>query len=408
MKVPFAILLACCALRPAPAQEPAIVIRARTVIDGKGAVLRNTNIVIRGSRIAAVTSSTSLPVTYDLGDLVVMPGWIDTHVHIHRHFGTDGRPAPFNEPPQQAMLYAAANAYATLMAGFTTLQSLGAGMDRDLREGTASGLLPGPRVLTSLRAINERTGDVPQIREAVRQMAKYGADVIKIFATKSIRDGGGQSLSDEQIQAACAEAKAVGLRPVVHAHAASGAKAAIRAGCGTIEHGMLIDDETIELMAQRGTYYDPTLLILHYILDNKPKFLGFGNYTEQGFSYTEKAVAQVNQVLRKALARHVKIVLGTDSDAGAHGRNAEEFIYRVRDGGQAPMDALLSATSRAAESLNLQGKIGSIAPGLEADLIATNGNPLEDITAVRRVAFVMRGGQVYKGGVVSPPSPSQR
>jgi imidazolonepropionase-like amidohydrolase len=142
--------------------------------------------------------------------------------------------------------------------------------------------------------------------------------------------------------------------------------------------------------------------VIHKYLENKPTFLGIGNYTEEGFASMEKALPLLVDVLHRAMAKRVKIVLGTDAVAGAHGRNAEEFIYRVRDGGQKPMDALVSGTSLAAESLGLGDRIGAVAPGMEADLVATDANPLDDITAVRRVVFVMKGGTVYKNVAPAP------
>jgi imidazolonepropionase-like amidohydrolase len=149
-------------------------------------------------------------------------------------------------------------------------------------------------------------------------------------------------------------------------------------------------------MADRGAYFDPNFLVLHNYLENKPKFLGIGNYNEEGFAYMEKAVPLMADVLRRAMNHHVKIVLGTDAVAGSHGRNAEEFIYRVNDGGQPAMDAIVSGTSLAAEALRMQDKIGAVQEGLEADLVAVEGNPLDDITAVRRVVFVMKAGKIYK------------
>ena len=376
-----------------------IVIRTTTLLDGKGQILRNKDIVVDGSRIIRV-SDASGRATYDLSGLTVMPGWIDTHVHLGWHFNKAGRleeggPGS-GETAQQTALYGAANVYATLLGGFTTVQSLGSGIDRDLRDLIDAGVLPGPRVVTSLRAVTETTGSPDQIRTYVRKMKQDGADVIKLFATKSIRDGGAQSMSDEQIQAACGEAAALGLRSVVHAHASAGARAAVLAGCTSIEHGAFLDDATLQLMAERSVYFDPNFLVLHNYLENKPKFLGIGNYNEEGFAYMEKAVPLMAGVLKRAMAHRVRIVLGTDAVAGAHGRNAEEFIYRVKDGGQPVMAALVSGTSLAAESLRLQDKIGVIRAGMEADLVAVEGNPLVDITAVRRVAFVMKGGKVVK------------
>ena len=391
------ILLCLCA-GLAPAQP--IVIKTTTLIDGKGHVLRNKEIVVEDGRIARVADAKQKP-AIDLSDLTVMPGWIDTHVHPTWYFNKDGRleqgPGRNSKStPQQAALYSAANLYATLMGGFTTVQSVGAELDADLRAQIEAGALAGPRLITSLRVVNENTGNPEQIREFVRKLKDDGADVVKLFATASIRDGGKMTMSVAQIEATCGEAKAQGLRSVVHAHASDGARAAIEAGCTSIEHGTFLDDATLELMAKRGTYFDPNFLVLHNYLDNKPKFLGIGNYNEEGFASMERGLPLVADVLRRARAHRVKIVLGTDAVAGSHGRNAEEFVYRVKDGGDSPMDAITSGTSVAAESLGLASRIGAIAEGMQADLVAVKGDPLKDITAVRNVAFVMRNGKTYK------------
>ena len=382
----------------AAAAQP-IILKTSTILDGKGHVLKNKQIVIEGSRIAGISDAKGRP-TYDLSGLTVMPGWIDTHVHLGWHFNKENRldqgGRGSKETPQETALYAEGNAYATLMGGFTTVQSVGSAIDGPLRDLIARGVIPGPRIITSLRAVNENTGTPDQIRAYVRKMKADGADVIKLFATKSIRDGGAQSMTDEQIQATCGEAKALGLRSVVHAHASAGARAAVLAGCTSIEHGAFLDDATLQLIADHGAFFDPNFLVLHNYLENKPKFLGIGNYNEEGFAYMEKAVPLMADVLKRAMAHHVKLVLGTDAVAGSHGRNAEEFIYRVKDGGQPPMDAIVSGTSMAAESLRMQDKIGAVQVGLEADLVAVRGNPLDDITAVRHVAFVMKGGKVFR------------
>ena len=382
------------------AQERPIVIRAATLIDGKGGVTRNVSIVVQGSRIARIDAGAQ-GTTYDLKGLTVMPGWIDTHVHMDAHFDPNGKshsPASAkNETPQQTMLYAVENAYNVLMAGFTTAQSVGAPLDRDLRDAIARGTIPGPRLLTSLRPVDETTGTPDQIRKFVRQVASEGADLIKIFATKSIREGGGPTLTQAQVDAACGEAKSLGKRAIVHAQGPEGAKAAVLAGCTSVEHGYRLTDEVLDLMAQHGTYYDPNFgLLLHNYIENKDKFLGIGNFNAQGFEYMEKGIPIGIDTFKRALTRKIKIIFGTDVGAGGLGRNFEEFIYRVRDGGQSPMEAIISATSRAAESIRMQDKIGTLAPGMEADIIAVDGNPLDDITAVRRVVFVMKSGKVYK------------
>jgi len=376
-----------------------VVLKTSTILDGKGNVLKNRTIVIEDGKISRISGGAE-KASYDLTGLTVMPGWIDTHVHFAYHFDASNRSeeggAGSKEAPALSALYAEANAYATLMGGFTTIQSVGAEVDGPVRDLINAGQLPGPRIITSLRAIYKDTGTPEQIRAFVRKAKADGADVVKLFATASIRDGGAQTMSDDQIRAACGEATAVGLRSVVHAHASSGARAAVLAGCSSIEHGVLLDDETLKLIASHGVYFDPNFLVFHNYLENKPKFLGIGNYTEEGFAYMQKAIPQMSDVLKRAMALHMKIVLGTDAVAGSHGRNAEEFIYRVKDGGQPPMDAIISGTSVAAESLRLGDKIGSIAPNMAADIVAVDGDPLKDITAVRRVVFVMRNGKVYK------------
>jgi imidazolonepropionase-like amidohydrolase len=387
------------AIGVAQSQTRPVVVRMSTVLDGKGGILRDVALVIEGSRIVRIDSK-AVQATYDLRGFTVMPGWIDTHTHIASHFDreTDRIHSPdVTESAQQAMLYAMENAYKTLLAGFTTIQSPGAELDKDLRDWIAEGRIPGPRILTSLRSVTDRTGDPSQIRAFVRKALADGADVVKIFATASIREGGGQTMTDDQIRAACDEARAMGRRSIVHAQGPEGAKAAVLAGCTSIEHGNRLTDEVLDLMVQHGTYFDSNNhLLLHNYIENKARYLGSGNFTDEGFAYMEKGLLLGNDTFKRALGKRVKMIFGTDGGAGAHGRNAEELVYRVRDGGQRPMEAIISATSLSAESLGMQDQIGSISAGMEADIIATDGNPLEDITAVRRVVFVMKGGKVYK------------
>jgi imidazolonepropionase-like amidohydrolase len=377
------------------AQENPITIRAGTLLDGKGHVQHDVDITVRDGKILRLDKPAG-HVMYNLTHLTVLPGWIDVHDHITWHFGPNGRAEDKNETPAEAALAAAGNAWATLNAGFTTIQSLGSPEDKDLRAAINAGQIPGPRILTALRPIVDSKLTPEQIREAVRKLKADGADVVKIFASKSIRDGGGQTLSDEQLQAACGEASAQGLRSVVHAYK-SAVRASALAGCTEVEHGTFATDEDLRAMAEHGTIFDPQVgLVIHNYLDNKAKFLGIGNYTEEGFAKMQEVLPLNQEMFKRALAtKGLKIVFGTDAVAGAHGRNEEEFIYRVQDG-QDPMDAMVAANSRAAESLNMQDQIGSIAPGMQADIIALDGDPLKDITAVRRVVFVMKGGKVYK------------
>jgi imidazolonepropionase-like amidohydrolase len=334
-----------------------------------------------------------------------MPGMIDVHVHIGYHFGKDGRAQNKGETPAEMALFAAENAWQTLSHGFTTVQSAGALSDKELRDAIARGVLPGPRILSSLGSMSDRTGTPDQIREYVRAQKAAGADFIKIFASKSIREGGAKTMTDEQLQAACGEARAQGLRSMVHAHASDAIIAAARAGCTQVEHGAYADDAALKEMASRGTYFDPNIgLVLQNYVENKARFLGIGNYNEEGFAFMEKAIPINYPMFKRALAAKVKMPMGTDAVAGAHGQNAREIITRVREGGQEPMAALVAATSLAAESMGLEKQIGSIAPGMEADLVAVAGNPLQDIDALRRVVFVMKGGIVYR----AEPRPAQK
>jgi imidazolonepropionase-like amidohydrolase len=377
----------------APAQPVSgrITIRAGTILNGRGAVLKNLEIVIENGRIRSLGPAHGRP-TYDLHGLTVMPGWIDTHVHLNWHFNEAHKNVNGHEDPAVEERATAENARVTLMGGFTTVQSVGAAVDAMVRDRVNRGEIPGPRILTSFRQIQAASGDPDALRALVRKTKQDGADVIKLFATTGLGAGGNQSMSDAQIQAVCSEAKAVGLRSVVHAIGDAGAHAAVLAGCTSIEHGTFLTNETLDLMAAHGTYFDPNLLVLHNYLEDLASF----NFTDQVAATLKAGLAPTADVLERARARHVKIVFGTDAVSGAHGRNAEEFIYRVQDGHETPEDALESATSVAAEALGLGSEIGVIAPGYQADLVATDGSPLEDITAVRKVVFVMKGGKVFK------------
>jgi imidazolonepropionase-like amidohydrolase len=384
----------------ATAQTP-ITIRAGSLIDGKGGSQRNVTIVVDGAKIQRIGAAEGTP-TYDLSHLTVLPGLIDTHVHIDSHFGKDGRAQNTGETPTQRILSSAENAYVTLMAGFTTVQSIGSPSDLDLRDAIARGVFPGPRILTSVSPINENTGTPAQIRDFAKARIAQGADLIKLFASKSIREGGDQTMTDEQIRAACEEANAAGKRTWVHAHAASAVRAATLAGCFAVTHGSMVTDAELALMAERGTFFEPNIgLVSQNYIENKPRYLGIGNYDEAGFRYMEEGIPRKLDMFKRAMkVKGLKIIMGTDATAGAHGQNAREIMYRVQVAGQPAMDAIVAATSLNATALRLNDRIGSIAPGMEADLIAVDGDPLRDITALRRVVFVMKGGKVYKNAAV--------
>jgi imidazolonepropionase-like amidohydrolase len=400
---------------PTPASGlAAFAIRAGRLVDGRGGTASDVVIRVANGRIVSVGSAPGR-VDYDLSALTIMPGLIDVHEHIQTHFDTSDRLDLRDDGSSEVAFYAAGNAWLDLQGGFTTIQSVGAAVDLRLRAAIERGEVAGPRVLTSVRQITYLTGSVnnqtaatpAQLREAVRKTRDDGADLVKLQASTSLRDGGTSTMTAEQLEAACGEARTLGLRTLVHAYGADAIIAAVRAGCNQVEHGTFASDEALRLMAERGTYFDPNIgLVLQNYLANKPRFLGIGNFTERAFAFMEETLPRGTEMFRRALkVPGLKMVHGTDASAGAHGRNAEELIYRVKEGGQAPMDAIVTATSRSAESMRLGGQIGTIAPGMQADIIATDRNPLQDITAVRRVTFVMKGGTVFKNEVPASPQP---
>lgn len=403
----IARLVTCAALMsvPAAAQDKPITLRAGAVIDGLGKVLRPATIVVSGQKIVSVQENASGAADYDLGQVTLLPGLIDTHTHIVTHFGRDGRASEEGETEADRALQAMENAYTTLMAGFTTIQSIGAPLDRELRAAIERGA-PGPRLLTSLSSLNEQSGTPEAIRQQVRKMVADGSDVIKLFASKSIREGGGQSMSDAQVAAACDEAAKAGKRTWVHAHVSGAIVAAVKGGCTAVTHGFFATDADLRLMAEHGTYFEPNVgLLLQNYMQNKARYIGIGNFNEEGFKSMEAAMPQNLAMFKRAIThRGLKIVMGTDAGAGAHGRNADEVIGRVRDGGQPAMDAITAVTSLNAQALGLADRVGSLKPGLEADLVAVAGDPLKDITALRRVVFVMKGGRIYRNTASSARS----
>lgn len=384
------------------AQTTPVTIRAGRLLDGRGAVIDNATVVLDRTTIGRVDhgGAAGSAATYDLSRYTVLPGLIDGHAHPSWYFNRAGRYHTPNDgdTPVQSMLAMAGNVFATLTSGVTTIQSPGSPEDKDLRDFIASGAIPGPRILTSLEPISSPRLTPDTLRAIVRRRKAEGADFIKIFASKSIRDGGALTLSQEQLTAICQEARAQGLRTLVHAHSAESMQAATLAGCTQIEHGVFATDEVLRLMAQRGTYFDPQCgLVFRNYLENRAKYEGIGNYTEAGFAAMEKAIPLAVAAFKRARATPgLKIIWGTDAVAGAHGRNVEDLICRVQDGGQPPIEAITSATSLGAEALGMGSRIGTIAPGFEADLIAVDGDPSRDITALRRVVFVMKGGRVYR------------
>ncbi len=380
-----------------------LILRPDRIIDGRGEVWTGREVVVRDGRIVALAESGSTPagLVYDLAGTTLLPGLIDTHVHLGWHFDREtGRihSGESTDGPQDQALYAAGNAWAMLRSGVTTVQSVGGPEDVPVRDAIAGGTIPGPRVLTSIRPITAGSGTPEEIRAQVDELAAAGADLIKIFASASIRDGGAPTLSQEQLDAACGQAAEHGLRTLVHAHGPESARRSALAGCSQVEHGALLDRETLELLAERGLYFDPHIhLVFQNYFDNRERYIGVGNYTEEGFRQMEEAVPTALAAFREALTvPDLHIVFGTDAVAGAHGHNWRELAHRVTDGGQDPMEALVSATSLAARSIGLEDEIGAVADGLQADLIAVRGDPVADIGALEDIALVMKGGTVYR------------
>jgi imidazolonepropionase-like amidohydrolase len=384
----------------APRDSAPITIHAAAMIDGRGMESRDVLVTVKGGKIERVdvgVGARGRGATYDLGTATLLPGLIDSHVHpgwyINRqgalHSGRDG------DTPAQSALARAGNLYATLMAGFTTIQSLGGSEDLDLRDAVARWQIPGPRILTSIAQISNRNLSPDSLRGWVRALKAQGADVIKLFASAGLQNGGSQTLSDEQLAAACGEAKAQGLRSVVHAISAGSVRAATLAGCTQIEHGTFATDAELKLMAEHGTIFDPQVcLVFQNYVDHREVY-GRSGYTEQTFQSFIDALPVASAMFKRAIATPgLTVVFGTDAVALAHGRNADELLCRVK-AGQSPMDAITSATSLSAKALGLGDRLGVVAPGFDADLVGMKGDPSKDIAAAREIVFVMRAGAVF-------------
>jgi imidazolonepropionase-like amidohydrolase len=380
-----------------PAVPTPITIHAGELIDGKGKVMRDMTITVLGTKITGIKAGKTAQPTYDFAKLTVLPGLIDTHVHITDHFNDEGRATAKDETGEQQGLKWSENAYATLMSGYTTVQSIGSEKDYPLRKAIAGGRLPGPRLLTSGEPIGNPKLTPDELRAFVRKTKANGADVVKIFASKSSRDGGAPTMSDAQMEAACGEAKKIGIRTWVHAHAAAAIRQAILAGCHAITHARFTTQSELDLAVQRGVYIDPTWgVVQQNYLAHQTNYEGIGNYTKEAFAEMRRYQPSTPAVWRMMLnTKGLKLLSGGDTNAGAEGHNVEEIVWRVHNG-QKPIDAITVATSKDAEAIGLGSITGSITPGMEADIIAVKGDPLTDITALRRVVFVMKGGTVYK------------
>jgi len=405
------------------AQENYIYLRAGRLYDGRASKLQeNIVILIRGGRIVQVGRNLPQPAgatLIDLSDKTVLPGLIDAHTHIVLHRG-DYDAQILRETPEYRAIYATANAKATLEAGVTTIRDLGnegAGFaDIALRDAVAVGLAPGPRMLAAIQPVTS-TGSyrlvgyspyhqLPQIsypadgpaevRKQVRRVLAEGADVIKAYIESyekrrlsSEKLTGALNYSQEELNALVEEAHRAGARVAAHVYSDEAARMAIAAGVDSIEHGLYLRAETFRLMAQKGIYYVPTLLVYELWRDAKI----FGAITPENKLKLTNTVNEHTASFKQALTTPVKIVFGTDTFE-LPGTNAQELELMVRYGLR-PLDALQAATSTAAELLGLSQLIGSIEAGKAADLFAVPGNPLDDIRVLQQVQFVMKAGQVY-------------
>ena len=406
----------------AAAETPAVVVlKAGRLIDGRGgAPMAPAMVRVEGDRIAEVGSRLAVPAgarVIDLGDATLLPGLIDLHTHLTDKFGVHWEQALVSTTPGQAALWGAANARATLMAGFTTCRDMGPTwpyVDVDLRNVIEQGGVPGPRLLVAGNYVSSTGGagdarqfsiyvDVPIVRnladgpeevtKAVRTNLKNGADFIKILATGAVLSKGippgSQQYSDAEIQAAVTEARRWGRQVAAHAHGADGIKAAIRAGVRTIDHGSMLDDEAVAMLkGSSSTYYVPTLYTSD-VIDTSAS-------VPESEKERERQIKDAQYVgFRRALAAGLPIGVGSDAAVIPHGQNAHELSVRVRLG-EKPMAALVSATRVNAEILGWSDRIGTVEKGKLADIVAVPGDPLADITAVERVGFVMKGGTIHR------------
>jgi imidazolonepropionase-like amidohydrolase len=432
-KVTLLALIIGSACMPAAGQQKkpskSYVLKAARMFDGKSSAVSTPGlVVVTDGKIAGAGAGASGPAdaeVIELGDATLLPGFIDAHTHLTMPYSEDYARAALDrlrKPIPEMALEAGVNARITLLSGFTTVRDVGSEyyLDAGLRNAIEKGLVPGPRMLVAVHAVGatgghcDETGyregalgpetgpDVgvvngaDEARRAVRLAHKYGATVIKTCAT-----GGVLSLADAvdtpqltqaELDALVDEAHALRLKTAAHAHGAEGAKRAIRAGIDSIEHGSFLDDQALDLMKQKGTYYVPTLMAVEGLSEQIAKGVPIPPAIKVK---AEDAIAHVHATFQRAIAKGVKIGLGTDAAVYPHGRNAEEF-HQMVDLGMKPLDALRAGTSADAELLGLANKIGTLEPGKLADVVAVPGDPSENIRQTERVFFVMKEGVVYK------------
>ena len=419
MKHIFALAAAAVIFSAQTPAEPLVAVRAARLIDGRGgAPIAPAVVLIRGERIEAAGAGVAIPAgarVIDMGAATLLPGLIDLHTHL-TSTGVHWEDELLKTTPGQAALHGAHNALITLMAGFTTCRDMGPTWpytDIDLRKAIDEGVVPGPRLMVAGNYVSATGGagdarqfsiyvDVPivrnladgpdEIRKAVRTNLKAGADFIKILATGAVLSKGiqpgAQQYSEAELRAAVEEAARWGRQVAAHAHGGDGIKAAIRAGVHTIDHGSMLDEEAIALLREHHAYYVPTLYTSESISAN-------ANVPESEKERSREIKAAKDRGFQLAVKSGIPIGFATDAAVVPHGMNARELAYRVR-AGQAPMDAIVSATRIAAEIMGWSDRVGTVEPKKFADLVAVNGDPLRDITELERVTWVIKGGTVYK------------
>jgi imidazolonepropionase-like amidohydrolase len=407
-------------------QAQKTIVHCGTLIDGKSnEAQQQMTIVIEGNKISAVEKGYTKPgkddKLIDLTKKTVMPGFIDMHVHLEGETNKDQALQRFTLNDADVAFKSTVFAKKTLLAGFTTVRDLGgSGVNISLRNAINQGLVVGPRIFTAGKSIattgghadptnsyrKDLMGDpgpkegvvnsAEEARQAVRQRYKEGSDLIKITATGGVlslaKDGSGPQFTDEELKAIIETAKDYGMHTAAHAHGVEGMKRAVLAGITTIEHGTKMTEEVMDLMIQKGTFYVPTISAGKFVAE-QAKVPGYYHPL-----VTPKALEigpQIQETFRKAYKRGVKIAFGTDAGVFYHGDNGKEFTYMV-EAGMPAIEAIKAATVTNAGILGMSDKIGAIAPGMLADIVATDEDPLKNIKTMEKVSFVMKEGVIYK------------
>ncbi len=416
-------------LTPVGAEERStkpIVVRTGVLIDGTGASpVKDALIVVEAGRITGVGVDIALPpdhILIDLSDRTVLPGFMDAHIHLTGRYIGEGRnweDSAVRDLPQEDAIRGVRNARLTLEAGFTTVRNVGAGNFSDvaLRNMIADGVVPGPRMLVAGHSLGitgghcDTNGYIPGILEPdlgegiadgpwaivreVRYQVKRGADLIKFCATGGVLSEGDavgvQQYTAEEMKTLVEEAHLTGRKVAAHAHGNAGIKVAVQAGVDSIEHGSELDEEAIRLFHKNGTYLVPTLMAQEAVERQAEDEIIVGLRAEKARYIAPRA----RQSFRKAAAAGVKIALGSDAGVFPHGTQGREFVLMV-DNGLEPMEAILAGTRNAADLLGIISEVGTVEPGKAADLVAVQGNPLRDISAMTRPVFVMREGIIYR------------